>query len=319
MCVNSPGVNVIYSAETTSGTVNRFGIFFNETDFSCTGAVLFNRTLTLPNTCASLSATQPLGGFTIYSYDSKLGFNTSCARPVYQVGRIDGVCYPDGNISTMFRVCDQSSGYGFFTAYFTSSKCIGPNVIGKTPVGQFCSQLPDSSSYINECYSPSTALSTVSPTYNNQPTEDKVHCYEALLTEYQLANSYEVGSGTGIASIEAFTSSSEIRVNATFSRLLFPTNEYEIRLQVPTLSTVRELLLSKPVPYNVTSGFYSYTTSVTRDFIPDLAYATEKPIFALGTSLGLLYGQFSPCSGVATTSFTPARARAQRVKYLRDV
>ena len=139
------------------------------------------------------------------------------------------------------------------------------------------------------------------------------YVYDAAISTFITAS----GTGTGTATIEAFLASDEVRVNVTFAGLSSPTDNGDVSVQIPTSNNVDELNFLYGVPFNVTSGFFSNTTSVAMNVIQDLVHATESSKVILNTVAGFLYGEFSPCAQVATTSFTAAKTNAQRTKSLR--
>ena len=307
--------NSIETLVVTNSTVTVYFERYASSDRTCSGPVQVRGNISYPSTCASHSASVPFGAFFSY-YNS----TTECAIPDFQVGFVDGVCYKSfGNSSVTFHSCGASTTNGVSHSYFTNTECSGPFLLSTSPpTTPGCHHFPSNQTYARNCYAPPAASLTVSPT-SGLSSSDEALCYQASLQEYTFPFN-ALGSGTGTATIETFVASSEIRVNVTFTGLSSPTYKFPINLYTTPTNDFQ----LHGLPFNVTSGFYSNTTTVNKsvflDLISSTASATEKARLIFSLFRGMMYGEFSPCAQVTTTSFTAAKTTAQRLaKSLRAV
>ena len=272
-------------------------MLYNASDYSCTGPILRNFTSNFPTTCASVSATQPAGRLTTYSFGDVLPFHDGCARPTDQVGFVDGQCYRSRYPqSFVFRSCDQSGEYGYIEGYFATSNCTGPSVFitlifGPTP--PTCNIFPSNQTYSTQCFPSLIAPPAVAPL----PKGNAVLCYQASLTEYVIdfkAFSSALASGTGTATIVAFVATGELKLDVAFTGLSSPTDDLGISFEVPSPISKDNIKFTNGIPFNVTSGVYSNTTSIAGNVLQDLVAEVEGGArISVSTVLGFLYGEFS--------------------------
>ena len=155
------GGNIIYSVMTNATAITVLKMNYASSDSTCSGSIVSTDTSSLPNTCGSVSASQPAGQFTTYTK------HKACNRRflAYQLGNVDGVCYftTEGFVqSYQFRSCD-SSGNAVMAFYFGNSHCGGTASFPPNPNSHTCSASPSGGTQVYQCIAPSLAPVTASP------------------------------------------------------------------------------------------------------------------------------------------------------------